>query len=185
MNSTFRNSRSSRLAILGVLLIVGAVVAWLLASRGDDKVATTAKPQLLEATAAQLSELAKQQGHEVYWAGPQANVRYEWTRTSQDRIYARYLKGNTKVGARNKVFLTIATYPLKGALKALQVQAAKAPASQTQTLPNGAFVYSNSSTAPNSAYVAFPGSDYEVEVYDPAPGKALAIAKSGKVQPIP
>ena len=39
-------------------------------------------------------------------------------------------------------------------------------------------------TSPNNVYVAFPGSDYEIEVYDPHPGRALELATAGGIVPL-
>jgi hypothetical protein len=172
-----------RRAVLVAALIAAAVVLWSVVS-GDDSSDKTVKPQLLEATAGELSSLASDQGHEVYWAGPKNGVRYEWTRTENGRIYVRYLGGNAKVGERDKAFLTVATYPFKDAVKQLQALAAKNPGSQTQALPDGAFAYYNAAAVATSAYIAFPGSDFEVEVYDPDKGKAFSIAKSGQIEQI-
>jgi hypothetical protein len=150
---------------------------------GDDKgTSANVQPQLLEASQSKLTKLAGEQGHEVYWAGPKSGTRYEWTRTADNRLFVRYLQGNTKIGDRNKAFLTIATYSFPNAKNALQALGAKSPGAQTTTVGNAFVFYSKA--APSSAYVAFPGSDYEVEVFDPAPGKAFTIAKSGDIQPI-
>ena len=35
---------------------------------------------------------------------------------------------------------------------------------------------------PNSVHVAYPGVDYQVEVYDPSPARAREVATSGLVQ---
>jgi len=42
--------------------------------------------------------------------------------------------------------------------------------------------YSNSK--PTSVYVAFEGSSYQIEVYDPVPARVLAAVKSGQVKPV-
>lgn len=176
--------RFLRLAVLVVAIVAVGVVVWALASGGSDSSAKKVKPELLEATQAQLVTLARQQGHEVYWVGPKANVRYEWTRTTDARLYVRYLKGATPIGSRKKAFLTVATYDLPNAADALKAQAAKSPGSRSQAARGGGFVYTNPTTAPTSAYFAAPGSDYEVEVFDPKPGKAFAIAAAGLVRRI-
>ena len=36
---------------------------------------------------------------------------------------------------------------------------------------------------PSSVYLAFPGGDVQVEVYDPSPRKARRLARSGRVRP--
>jgi hypothetical protein len=35
-----------------------------------------------------------------------------------------------------------------------------------------------------SVLIAFPGINDEIEVYDPIPARALAIAESGKIKPV-
>jgi hypothetical protein len=36
---------------------------------------------------------------------------------------------------------------------------------------------------PTSVHLTYPGIDYQVEVYDPSPAKALRVARSGHVRP--
>jgi hypothetical protein len=178
-----RGSRGWYIVVLVVLAIAAGIVVWAVVT-GKSSNSSKVQRQLLGVTRTQLSTLAAQQGHEVYWAGPRPGVRYEWTRTTSGRIYVRYLRGSTKIGARNKTFLTVATYSFPNAKKAVQELANRTPGSQTRDLPGGALVYHNPKVAPTSAYLAFPGSDYEVEVFDPRHGKAYSIAKSGDIQEI-
>jgi len=42
-----------------------------------------------------------------------------------------------------------------------------------------------SSQSPKSVYLGFPGQDYQVEVYDPSARRALRLATSGRVRPVP
>jgi len=37
---------------------------------------------------------------------------------------------------------------------------------------------------PTSAYLAFPGSDFQIEVYHPSAARALRLATSGQVAPV-
>ena len=47
---------------------------------------------------------------------------------------------------------------------------------------NGLAVYSNST--PTNVYVAFPGTNEEIEVFDPSPAHARALIASGQIQPV-
>jgi hypothetical protein len=37
---------------------------------------------------------------------------------------------------------------------------------------------------PNSVFVAYPGKNFEIEIYDPSPSKALRLAVSGQLKPL-
>ena len=51
------------------------------------------------------------------------------------------------------------------------------------TVPgNGIAVYSNST--PTNVYVAFPGTNEEIEVFDPSPKHARALIASGQIAPV-
>ena len=78
--------------------------------------------------------------------------------------------------------LTVATYPYSEAFETLEAAAAQ-PGAVTGDAPGGGLVVGNESN-PNNVYLAFPGSDLEIEVFDPAEGEALEIATSGAVRPI-
>ena len=50
------------------------------------------------AAVAELEAVAKSLGHPVYWAGPRKGVTYELTRTTDGKVYIRYLPRGTHVG---------------------------------------------------------------------------------------
>jgi hypothetical protein len=49
-----------------------------------------------------------------------------------------------------------------------------------RTLKGGGLAIQYKST-PHNVYLVFPYSRYEVQIYDPSPGKALSLATSGKI----
>ena len=111
----------------------------------------------------------------VYWLGPVAGKKYELTRTPDGRVYVRYLPSRVRIGAQ-KPFLTVATYPLAHALAATRA-AARRPGTVKTTFPGGIVAF-YSRTRPTSVYVAFPGVDEQVEVFDPSPpSNPFAVAK--------
>ena len=63
-------------------------------------------------------------------------------------------------------------------------RASQRPGATTAQAPNGGFVVTNQKTA-TSVYVAYPDSDVEIEIYDPSPQRAMAIATSGTLTPLP
>ncbi len=86
------------------------------------------------------------------------------------------------VGDRRPDYTTIGTYPRPGAVKGLR-RLARQPEAETFRLAGGGIaVYGRD--RPSSVYLAFPGQDVQVEVYDPSPRKARRLARSGRVRPV-
>ena len=104
---------------------------------------------------------------------------YELTQTPSGRVFIRYLPKGEKAGSATP-HLFVATFPVEDALAVTQRAAqggVKFPVGR-----GGVAFYSKSS--PSNVYVAFPGSDYQIEVFDPDPARAQALVRSGQVQPI-
>ena len=94
-----------RIGAVVALAVAIAFVVWLVV-RGDDN-SSTAKTSTVRsqptrttpppretvkaASLASLRALARASGHPIYWAGPQAKVKYELTQVTDGRIYIRYL----------------------------------------------------------------------------------------------
>jgi hypothetical protein len=104
---------------------------------------------------------------------------YEFTETSAGNVYVRYLPKGVRVGDKRDTFRVIGTYPYAGALKALQ-----AVGKRTVEKLSGGGVLVKSSGHPKSVHIAYPGLDYEIEVYDPRPGRARILVLSGKITPV-
>jgi hypothetical protein len=169
-------------AIVGLLLAV-AIVAIFLLTKGDDSDSGPKSTGGAEATSVQnLRELASSVDHPVYWVGERPGQKYELTITDNGNIFVRYLDQDTPIGSTNVASLTIGTYPVTNAYAALQ-EVAKKPGAKTGKTPDGGFVVTNDSN-PQSVYVAYPGADTQIEVFDPDPKTAFSLATSGAVIPI-
>jgi hypothetical protein len=118
-------------------------------------------------------------GQPVYWLGPAAGFTYELTRTSTGNVFVRYLPKGVHVGDKRAAFTTVGTYPYPGALAALKA----VPHATTTKLAGGGVLVSTASD-PRSVHLAYPGVDYQIEVYDPVAGRARTIALSGRVRPV-
>ncbi len=134
------------------------------------------------ASESDLSALSDELQQPVYWAGPKSGTTLELTRTQDGRIYVRYLTGNAKIGAPEPSYLTVGTYPFKGAHKALEDVATK-PGAVMQKIADHGLVVTNTD-APTSVYLAYPNQDFQIEVYDPDPKRALSLVTSGAIQPV-
>lgn len=177
-----RQPRALPLSLIGLLVIgIGALVAAFML-RGDHN-ATTALPAVGSGPAAvseaQLKVLAKHSSLPVYWAGKAGS--YELTRTTDGRIYIRYLPAGAKIG-NTTGYLTIGTYPDPHAFRSIRRAAAR-PGGVSAKLANGGLLVFNSH-APKSVYFGYPDARYQVEVFDPSPTQARTLVLSGKVVPI-
>jgi hypothetical protein len=180
--AAYARSRSVLVGVAVVLAAVIGLVVWLLVRGGGGE---ASKPNRAPATAASIQRLnafAGSVGHPIYWVGSQPSFTYELSRTKDGRVYIRYLPPGTKLGNSNPNYLTIGTYPQPNAFATLQA-AAKKQGIRTLHLPGGglAFQYKN---RPTSVYLAYPGSDYQIEVFDPSAARALRLVASGQVKPV-
>jgi hypothetical protein len=179
-----------RLALgIGILAAVG-IIGFLLLRGGDDsggdggesgsKVRATGRPEA--ATLDQVRDLESVVGHPVYWAGEQPGRHYELTVDPDGKVYLSYLAEGVPVGSGQSSSLTIGTYPYIDAFGTLQAAAQRSEGMTDRTPDDGLVVtFPNS---PNNVYVAFQGADYEIEVYDPHPGRALELATAGAITPV-
>jgi hypothetical protein len=181
--------RRSRVA-LGIGLVAAAAIIAVLLLRGDHDSAgagdhPASLPQATDgpvgASLDRLRDLADSVGHPVYWAG-QRPGRYELTVDHDGKIFIRYLPHGVAIGAPQAKSLTIGTYPYSNAFGTLQAAGQQADAITNHT-PDGGIVIATKTT-PDSAYIAYPDSDYQIEVYDPRPGRALALATAGAITPV-
>jgi hypothetical protein len=134
------------------------------------------------ASVQQLKALAVTLGHAIYWVGAQPSDTYEVTRTRDGSIYIRYLPPGVRVGDRRSNYLTIGTYLQKRAFEILKATAARNRVG-TMKLDNGGVAFLDKNH-PTSVYIAYPGHDLQIEVYDPAPGRARQLVMSGQVAPV-
>ena len=170
-------------AIVGLLIAAIVVVLFVVLKNNDDGNSEPAATNGAEGVSvSQLRSVASSVDHPVYWAGARPGKRYELTITDQGNIFVRYLDPDTPVGSRSVASLTIGTYPVADAYAATK-NVADQPGSKTGETPDGGFVVTNSNN-PNSVYIAYPGSDHQIEVYDPDPKTAFSLAESGAVVPI-
>ena len=126
-----------------------------------------------------LSALTANAGHVVYWAGP-VGKRMEFRKTTNDLVYVRYLPKGIAVGDKRLAYLIVATYPFVDAFNGLK----KAANGKEVAMPGGGIAVVDE-RQPRSVHFAFPGVSYQGEIYDPSPTKALEVATSGDIQPVP
>ncbi len=170
--------------VVAVALAIGLVV-WLVAIRGGSSSSKAGSSATIAPTAAspdRLRALAKDVGHPIYWIGPAANTTYELTKTGSGRIYVRYLTNGVAIGSKSPSYTFIGTYPFPDAYKALQGLAKKSADASFSAPANGLAVYAKN--VPTNIYLAYPGSNVQIEVYDPSPSHARSLIREGRVAPV-
>ena len=164
-----------RIGALLVLALAVGLILWLaLRDKGSN---SSSAASATAVSAEQIKTLAASVGHPIFWAGAKDGYTYELTRQSSGTIIIRYLPPGARVGD-SKPYLSVATYPFRGAFGAIQSVRGKNIVSLAVPR-HGVAEYSTK--YPASVHLAYPGIDYQVEVYDPTPGNARAIATSGEL----
>jgi len=171
------------LPLLGLVVVAALALGAVLLFRGHASARTTLPPVGVPAAVseAQLKALAAATDHPVYWAGPK-HATYELTRTTDGRIYVRYLPSIAELGNRSPRFLTIGTYPSKAAFRAIQRAGARQGGVAVK-LDRGGLLVFNQAT-PKSVYFGYPETGYQVEVFDPSPMQARALVLRGSITAI-
>jgi hypothetical protein len=163
-----------------VLVGVAVVLALVGGGGGHDTEMFESPPHFVDVS--DLIDLEGSSGHEIYWAGERPATNLELTSEGSGNVYLRYLPPGTEAGDPNAGFLTIGTYPVPDPVDALRRTVAKSGASLGRTAGGGVTLVNPASRG--SVYLAYPGSDLQIEVYDPAPGKALQLIRSGTIGPV-
>ena len=179
----YTSARTRRLRLAAVLggLVAVAVVVWLVTRGGDDSSShESLAPEAV--TPAALSQFAGSRSTPVYWAGEQAGATLELSEYEDGRVYVRYLTGGAKPGSSSSEFLTVGTYEFAEPVAALEKLSNQAGGVR-RTIPGGGIAYFNRNS-PQNVYVAYPGVEAQIEVYDPDPGRATELATSGQIVPI-
>jgi hypothetical protein len=132
-------------------------------------------------SATTLKGLADAVHHPLYWAGAQKSSTYELTETSQGWVFIRYLPRGVATGV-GKPYLTVATYPLTNAFAAVRRLAARKDAVSFKVAGGGLAVVGEQ--YPKSIYLAYPGSNFEIEVFDPSPSHAPQLVSAGRITSI-
>jgi hypothetical protein len=159
------------------LALAAALLVWLLFIRdsGSDQTAQRAEKTVRVVSADQLLTAFAGVGHPVYWVGKHEGVRYEVTRISDGRSYVRYLPAGAEAGS-GRPFLTVGSYSVPNAYERIR-RLAERPGESSFAVPGNGIALPNGND-PRSVYLAYPGVDVQIEVYDPAAGRALQLVKS-------
>lgn len=180
------DSPMARLAIaLAAGLLLGIALGALIFGGDDDGdeglVSAPPDASTQVVTPPELAREARALGRPVYWAGPSETDTIELERSPEGNVSVRYIPEDADADGEAADFLTVVTYPYPEARKALEQQAASGDL-LSRKLPETGFVISRPDQ-PTNAYLAYAGEDYQVEIYDPRPGRALQLVLEGSIAP--
>jgi hypothetical protein len=171
-----------RLGAVIAVAVAAGLVAWLvLRDDGGSSDTQTAASGATAMTPAALASLARSVAHPIFWLGPKPSVTYEVTRTPNGNVYVRYLPKGVSVGS-GKPYLTVVTYPFTGSFTAIK-KLAGVKGAVTARLARGGVALLDG-TYPKSVHVAYPNLNYQIEVYDPRPARAMELVSSGQLRSI-
>lgn len=174
-----RRRRALGIAGSAALLLVAVVLAFV---GGGGSEAEAPVAELGFVSAEELAALEGELGHVVYWAGERPPDRIELKREPNGEVFLRYLPPGAALGAEPAGYLTVGTYPVTDAVAATRRFARDAGAEEIAG-PEGSVIVPNPEST-GSVYLAYPGSDLQIEVFDPRPGRALALIRAGEVEPV-
>jgi hypothetical protein len=118
-------------------------------------------------------------GQPVYWVGIQSGVTYELKRTADGSVFLRYLPPGVAVGTEGP-YRTVGTYPVAGAYTVTHALTQESDTVWFSVPHGGIAVYRR--VRPTNVYLAWPGFDYQVEVYDPIAATAKRLAASPRLR---
>ena len=102
------------------------------------------------------------------------------TRAPGGYTYVRYLPRGVAIRARGH-FRIVATYPLRFAAAVIK-QVSKQPRAVPIRTPKGSALYLRGHA--RNVYLAYRGSNFQIEVFDPTPRSARVLVASGAIRPV-
>lgn len=167
-------------AMVTALLVFGATSLF---SNNSSSPSSESSAGQMALTEAELKSVVANLNSVIYWVGPLENAKYTLDVTDAGAAFVRYLPNGEGANDTAKNYLIVATYRVNAAYDAVKTAGNEQDGIGLLT-SDGAAVYYNKNAATN-VYLAYPGQDLQIEVFDPTPGKALQLVNTiGLVKPI-
>jgi uncharacterized membrane protein len=181
MTAMATKRRTAALIAVALVAVAAVAVVLTLLLGSDDAVdAVEPKPGTpVGVSATALREYARSADGPVFWAGELPGTELELTRTNRRETFVRYLSGDARVGDARPAFATVSTYLYERAYE-VTAKSGKRRGMVSRDAPDGGIAVW-SKRRPTSVYVAYPGSDRLVEVFDPDAERARELVLSGQV----
>lgn len=176
------NSKRRLYGGLAAAALVVVALVLLLSGGGDDDSSGEEAGAAEIVSVDSLRKTVSSEEPPVYWAGEKDGTEVELSRPEAGRTYIRYLTGDAEAGDERADFLTVGTYAQEDPIEALRKQG-KESGGVIAKAPGNATVFF-SRTEPSSVYLAYPGVEAQIEVYDPNFTRALQLVNSGQIVPV-
>jgi hypothetical protein len=172
-----------RVLVIALAVVVGAIV-YLAAGGGDEESEPVSTPEATEARIVgedELREVAADAEQPVYWAGEMDGTELELTEEGGS-VLVRYLEEGDEAGDAIAQRIAVGSYALPNPRKALNTFA-ETPGASVENVPGVGKVVISPEARKNVFFVD-PDNEVQVEVYAPSAKRAIALVRSGRVQPI-
>ena len=125
-------------------------------------------------TESELKSIISENNIQAYWTGPLKDATYSLNSSTAGQVFIRYIPKGQECDDVRPNFRVIATYE---EVDAFTTTESAGTTSDGVSLLNadGSIVYFNKNI-PTNIYVAYPGIDYQIEIYDPDPKEAVSLA---------
>lgn len=132
-------------------------------------------------TESELKSIISENNIQAYWTGPLKDATYSLNSSTAGQVFIRYVPKGEECDDVRPNFRVIATYEEVDAFAT--TESAGTTADGVSLLnTDGSIVYFNKNV-PTNVYVAYPGINYQIEIYDPDPKEAVSLATTqGKLQ---
>lgn len=167
-------------AAAAILTIAAIVLALVGGDGGSGSQPVDTLPHFVDS--ADLTALEGSLGHPIYWAGERPPKQLELKEEADGSVYLRYLPAGVAAGESPAAYLTVGTYPVPDAQAAVRRAAAAAGVGVGHAAGGGIILANPESEG--SVYLAYPGSNLQLEIYDPAPGRSMRLIRSGAIVPV-
>lgn len=128
-----------------------------------------------------LRNLVKAEHLTVYWTGPVAGDRYTLFIPKKGAAVVRYMPAGANITDAAPIYRLVATYVLKDAFAMTVASASEAANLGFVNIDGHAVSYVR--TRSTNVFVGLKGKDIQLEIFDPGPGQALALALfKGQIQ---
>ena len=177
-------TRRSRLVTLVVVLAAAGLAAGLVLTQtgGNGQAESTTTPSSVVLTAGGLASFAKAHGSPIYWIGPSLGADYEVTTSPDGRVFLRYVPAGAQPQAQ-AAYVSVGTYPFANAYAQTLRAGGRKGFARMRTGGGAVAIYAKA--RPTNIYLAFPGINYQVELFDPKPTEARRVVLAGGVVPVP
>ena len=169
-------------AVTALISVAMTLVIQSFFNLGFNGEATATSADQVVLTEPELRQIVSELGKTIYWAGPMTNAKYTLSVTDT-ASFVRYLPDGEGASDAGLNYLIIATYEINAAYEAVQTAGNEQDGISISN-SDGAAIYYNKN-APNNVYLAYPNTNFQLEIFDPSADRALQIATgAGLLQPI-